>query len=206
MRRVSARSMSVVLVASFAIVSARQVAASSPVYMRRDAQGVTHFSTVPRPGWELFDRGPAEATPGRAGDERQYRPIIRQYAAQYRVEPALVTAMIRAESAFDTHAVSPRGARGLMQLTPRTARRHGVSNVHDPIQNIRGGVGHLRRLLDQFHDDVPLAIAAYNAGERSVARYGGLPPYRETRRYVARVLRLRREYLRQERAELARAS
>ena len=111
--------------------------------------------------------------------------------------------MIRVESAFDPHAVSPKGARGLMQLTPRMARKHGVANVHDPVENIRGGVGHLRRLLDQFDNDLPLAIAAYNAGAGSVVRHGGLPPYRETRIYVARVLRFRRQYLRQERAELA---
>jgi soluble lytic murein transglycosylase-like protein len=91
-----------------------------------------------------------------------------------------------------------------MQLTPRTARKHGVSNVEDPRQNIRGGVGHLRWLLDQFDNDVTLAIAAYNAGAGSVARYGGLPPYPETRTFVAKVLRLRREYLRQEDARLAR--
>src|ERR1051326_4379123 len=160
---VCARRISAVLVASFALMAASEIVAGAAVYMKRDAQGVTHFSSVPRPGWEPFDLSPRIERP-RGGDEQRYRSIIRQCAERYGVEAALVTAVIRAGSAFDPHAVSPKGARGLMQLTPPTARRRGVANVHDPAQNIRGGVGHLRWLLDQFDDDVALAVAAYNAG------------------------------------------
>jgi soluble lytic murein transglycosylase-like protein len=209
MRSISASSISALLTLCFAFLSASESIAAAAVYTQRDAQGVYHFSNMALPGWKIFglgspqDRRPSMATRA-PGGEREYHPIIRECAERYGVEPALVKAMIRAESAFNPHAVSPRGARGLMQLMPPTARRHGVANVHDPLQNIRGGVGHLRSLLDHFHNDVTLAIAAYNAGAGSVARHGGLPPYRETRTYVAKVLRLRREYLRQEHAELAR--
>ena len=209
MHSISAPRASALLILCFALLSATESKAAATVYTQRDAQGVYHFSSIPLPGWKVFDLGtPGEqqpATAARAGrSEGQYRGIIRECAETYGVDAALVKAMIHAESAFNPGAVSPRGARGLMQLMPPTARRHGVSNLHDPRQNIRGGVGHLRSLLDQFHNDVTLAIAAYNAGAGSVTRYGGLPPYRETRTYVARVLRLRREYLRQEDAELAR--
>jgi len=182
--------------------------ADAAVYTFRDARGVSHFSSVALPGWTRFDLAAEEAprrtsSPRAADQEDDYHPIISECAAKYRVEPALVKAMIRAESAFDPNAVSPSGARGLMQLMPATARHHGVSKVDDPRQNIRGGVGHLRSLLDRFHD-MKLAIAAYNAGAASVTRYGGLPPFAETRTYVAKVLRLRREYLKEEDPDLDR--
>jgi soluble lytic murein transglycosylase-like protein len=203
---ISAPKLWLVLFAGLELSFAAERKVSAAVYTQRDAQGVYHFSSVPRPGWVLFGTGPSSVGRLRPRSERVYRGIIRDCAAKYGVEPALVKAMIRAESAFDPRAVSPKGARGLMQLTAGTARKHGVANIHDPRENIRGGVGHLRGLLDQFDNDLPLAIAAYNAGAGSVLRYGGLPPYRETRVYVARVLRLRREYLRQEKAALAHRS
>jgi soluble lytic murein transglycosylase-like protein len=208
MRSISAPRVSALLIMCLALLAATKSPVAAAVYTQRDAQGIYHFSSTPLPGWKVFDLGtPREqrsATAVSAGRREEYRGIIRECADRYGVDAALVKAMIHAESAFNPGAVSPRGARGLMQLMPPTARLHGVSNLHDPRQNIRGGVGHLRSLLDQFHNDVTLAIAAYNAGAGSITRYGGLPPYRETRTYVARVLRLRREYLRQEDAELAR--
>jgi hypothetical protein len=130
-----------------------------------------------------------------AESRENYDQLIRELARRYEVEPALVKAVIRAESHFDPRAVSSKGARGLMQLTPRTARWHGVSNPQDPRQNIRGGVRFLRALLDRFDNDTKLALAAYNAGGGTVERFGGLPPYQETRRYVATVLRYRERYL-----------
>ncbi len=130
---------------------------------------------------------PAEV-PAPRKSEDGFDGIISEFATQYRVEPALVKAVIRVESGFDPAAVSRRGARGLMQLMPPTARSHGVSDVHDPRENIRGGVRHLRSLLDRFRGNQRLAVAAYNAGRSTVARYRGLPPFRETRRYVGRVL------------------
>lgn len=134
-----------------------------------------------------------------ADSNREYDQIIQELAIEYDVDAALVKAVIRAESGFDPDAVSPKGARGLMQLMPRIARKHGVADPHDPSQNIRAGVRMLRDLLDRFDDNPRLAIAAYNAGGGAVERFRGLPPYRETRDYVAKVLRFRARYRTEER-------
>jgi soluble lytic murein transglycosylase-like protein len=118
----------------------------------------------------------------------RYDPIIEQYARQYRVDPVLVRAVIQVESSFDPSTVSHKGARGLMQLMPGTASRYGVTDLHDPAQNIRGGVRYLRDLMEMFRDDVVRVLAAYNAGENAVIRYGGIPPYNETQTYVKRAM------------------
>ncbi len=104
------------------------------------------------------------------------------------MNPALVEAVIRIESAFNPWAVSRKGAQGLMQLMPRTASALGVRDSFNPRQNIEGGVRHLRYLLDRYPGNVPLALAAYNAGEGAVDSYGGIPPYTETQQYVQKVL------------------
>ena len=114
--------------------------------------------------------------------------LVKKMAPQYRVEPQLVLAIMEAESNFDSAAVSPRNAKGLMQLIPETAARFDVRNVNDARQNIRGGLAYLRWLLAYFEGDVSLVAAAYNAGERTVERYGGIPPYGETQRYVRRIV------------------
>jgi len=114
---------------------------------------------------------------------------IREVAARYDVSPRLVAAVIEAESEFNPRAVSRKGARGLMQLMPETASSLQVEDSFDPFENIEGGVRHLRRLIDRFNGNLPYALAAYNAGEQAVVIHGGIPPYRETRRYVARILR-----------------
>jgi hypothetical protein len=113
--------------------------------------------------------------------------LVAQTAALNKIDPKLVLAVIATESAFQTDAVSPRNARGLMQLMPETAERFGVKNVFDPGENIRGGVKYLRWLLTYFEDDLSLALAAYNAGEGAVTRYGGIPPFPETRAYVDKI-------------------
>ena len=119
----------------------------------------------------------------------RYAPIIAAAAARQGVDANLVHAVIRAESAYQPTAKSRAGACGLMQLMPATARRFGVRDIWDPAQNIRGGVAYLRFLSDHFAGDIPLVLAAYNAGEGAVAKYGNrIPPYRETRNYVKRVL------------------
>jgi soluble lytic murein transglycosylase-like protein len=120
--------------------------------------------------------------------------LIAELAGEYEVDAALVKAVIRTESGFDSRAVSPQGARGLMQIMPRVARKHGVANPQDPRQNIRAGVRLLRTHLDRFGNDTTLALAAYNAGSGAVERCGGLPANRATRRYVATVLRFRDRY------------
>ncbi|MFQ5789245.1 MAG: lytic transglycosylase domain-containing protein [Acidobacteriota bacterium] len=124
----------------------------------------------------------------------QWGPVIAPSAERHGLEPGLVAAVIMAESSGDPTAVSGKGARGLMQLMPETARRLGVSRVLDPVENVEGGALYLRRLLDLHDQDLGLALAAYNAGPAAVARHGGIPPYGETRRYVARVLELYDRY------------
>ncbi|MGH7555216.1 MAG: lytic transglycosylase domain-containing protein, partial [Longimicrobiales bacterium] len=119
-----------------------------------------------------------------------YSREIAEASARYAVPERLIWAVIRVESGFDPRAVSPKGARGLMQLMPETAAILGVRDSFDPRQNIHGGARHLRGMIDRFRHDLPMAIAAYNAGERPVATFRGIPPYPETREYVARVLRL----------------
>ena len=121
-------------------------------------------------------------------------PLIQKYGDEFDVDPALVRAVIRAESAFKARAVSPKGAGGLMQLMPRTAESYGVYDLHSAEENIRGGVEHLRWLLDRYDENVKLALAAYNAGAKPVDRHRGVPPFAETRKYVKRVLRYHREY------------
>ena len=114
---------------------------------------------------------------------------IRAAAQRHRLSEELITAVISVESNFDHAAVSQKGARGLMQLMPATASLIGVRDPHDPDENIDAGASHLRAMLDTFKGDLPLALAAYNAGEQHVVRHRGIPPFPETRRFVARVLR-----------------
>lgn len=116
-----------------------------------------------------------------------FRPLLEEAARRYGLDPALVEAVVRAESGFNPAATSPAGAMGLMQLMPATARALGVLDPYDPVQNVHGGVRYLRGLVDRF-GDLTLALAAYNAGPAAVQRYGGVPPYPETRAYVERVL------------------
>jgi soluble lytic murein transglycosylase-like protein len=117
-----------------------------------------------------------------------YQGIINQAAERYQLDPALIAGVIETESSFNARAVSPAGAKGLMQLMDQTARGLGVRNSLDPADNVLGGAKLLRQLLDRYHGNVSLALAAYNAGPGAVDRYGGVPPYPETQRYVPRVL------------------
>ena len=117
----------------------------------------------------------------------KYDPLIERFADKYGVDPVLVRAVIQVESDFNPNCVSHKGARGLMQLMPATAKRFGVTKIHDPEQNIHGGVRYLAYLLELFGDK-PRALAAYNAGEGAVLRYGGIPPYDETSTYVVRAM------------------
>ena len=114
--------------------------------------------------------------------------MIRKYSQIYGVDPSLVRAVMRHESGFNATAVSPKGAQGLMQLMPGTAALMGVKDPFDPEQNIAGGVGYLRHCLDRFQHNVPLAVAAYNAGPESVAKCGAIPPYHETQLFVNNVM------------------
>jgi Transglycosylase SLT domain len=131
--------------------------------------------------WRFDDAHPVPATP--------FGELIYASARRHAVNPALVAAVVAAESAFQSAAISSKGARGLMQLMPATARRFGVGEgeLFDPARNLEAGVVYLRWLLERYGSDLRLALAAYNAGEGTVDRFGGVPPYRETRGYVRRV-------------------
>jgi soluble lytic murein transglycosylase-like protein len=121
--------------------------------------------------------------------ERLFHRIIMKVSKRYQVDPALVKAIILAESEYNPYAISRKGAKGLMQLMPGTARVLGVEDIFDPEHNIKGGVRHIKGLLKMFEGDVRLAIAAYNAGSIRVRRYKGIPPFKATIRYVRNVSR-----------------
>jgi soluble lytic murein transglycosylase-like protein len=127
-----------------------------------------------------------------SAERESFKRMIAEASAQYAVPERLIWAVIRVESGFDHRAVSPKGAGGLMQLMPDTAAILGVRDVFDPRENIHAGTRHLRAMMQRFRGDLRLAIAAYNAGEKAVAAFRGIPPYRETRDYVARVMRFYR--------------
>lgn len=114
--------------------------------------------------------------------------IIERHADRFNVDPVLVRAVIQVESDFNPRCISRKGARGLMQLIPETAKRYGVRNIFDPEENIGGGVHYLADLLEMFNNDLPRTLAAYNAGENAVLKYAGIPPYSETTTYVTRAL------------------
>ncbi len=129
-------------------------------------------------------------------NRKRYAPLIKQLAAEYGVDEALVKAVVHAESYFNPNATSKKGASGLMQLMPTTAALYGISDLYNPSKNIEAGVRHLRYLLKRYQHSLPFAIAAYNAGETAVTHYKGIPPFSETQRYVKKVLRYHSYYSR----------
>jgi soluble lytic murein transglycosylase-like protein len=184
--------------------------AQADIYSYRDENGVLNFTNI-RPNNAQYKIRVAYKDPRPAirpstvsySYDNGYNPvtvparldaIVNEAADDYAVDKSLVQAMIHAESAFNIRAVSAKGASGLMQLMPETAQRFGVHDIFDPEENIMGGVRYLRELLDTFGNDMRLALAAYNAGEKSVLRYGGVPPFPETVNYVDRVLKLQDAY------------
>ena len=177
--------------------------AAADIYKYEDAEGVLHFTDAPTDRrFKVFMRDIKKDRQLRttfrltdcARNPAEFDQIINSCAVQYGVDKSLVKAVIHAESGYNPNAVSPKGASGLMQLMPNTARSLKVANSFDPADNIRGGVRYLKFLLDTFKGDVTLALAAYNAGLSRVARYGGVPPYAETRNYVAKVLSYKNSY------------
>ena len=125
-----------------------------------------------------------------AADLRKlYDPIIKKVAGKYRIDPALVHIIIRAESNYDSFAISDKGAMGLMQLMPATAKQYGVNNVFDSAQNIEGGIRYLGDLVRLYDGQTHLVLAAYNAGQEAVRKYRGIPPYPETKAYIAGIMR-----------------
>jgi soluble lytic murein transglycosylase-like protein len=118
---------------------------------------------------------------------KTYDPVVRKVAKLHGIEPELIHAIIQAESNYESTAVSPKGARGLMQLMPATARAYGVSDYFDPEQNIEGGTKYLKDLIRLYEGKTSLVLAAYNAGQEAVKKYKGIPPYPETRNYIKRI-------------------
>ena len=133
-------------------------------------------------------------TPVRKKKSDRFKPMIIKAADRYQVDPALIKAIIMMESAYNPKAVSKQGAKGLMQLMPKTARALGVKDAFNPAHNINGGVKYLRQLLDAFDENITLALAAYNAGSSRVKRYGGIPPIKATRHYVKKVFAYYQHY------------
>jgi soluble lytic murein transglycosylase-like protein len=176
------------------------------IYRYEDENGNIHFTNCPRgPEYKLYireskedvgddDKGPSNSQTLVSSGE--YDTLIREYARKYQVDPALIKAIIRAESGFNPYAISRKGARGLMQLMPQTAQRLNVYNSFNPRENIEGGVRHFKYLLGLFNDDLRLSLAAYNAGENLVLQNGSIPPYRETIDYIRKVLSFYQSYKR----------
>jgi soluble lytic murein transglycosylase-like protein len=202
------------LVAPIAIV-ALVAPASADIYTYTDADGTVHFTNTPggdkryrvyihgNGGWQGQAKpgsGPAPGVVPVPPSDRdisrftRYDEWIRQAATLYQIPEQLVRAVIRCESDYDPRAVSISGARGLMQLMPDTALLMQVRDIDDPRENIFGGVRLLRVLANEFNGDLELTIAAYNAGDGSVIRFGGIPPFAQTRDYVANVTKYYRRY------------
>jgi soluble lytic murein transglycosylase-like protein len=163
--------------------------AFSDVYVYRDRNGILNFTNAPAHGGYrrvMRDGGQATAT---STYSRDYDAAIRAASDRNSIDADLVRAVIKAESDFNSNARSSKGAMGLMQLMPDTARLHNVLNAYDPVDNIEAGVRHLRMLLERYRGDLRLSLAAYNAGSGAVEKFGGIPPFAETREYVQRVLR-----------------
>lgn len=188
------------------LASVAAPAAAEKVQVYRKADGTLLFTnrapaTVREPGMllletrvykdEHYTHKPRALTAARRD---AYDDLIADASSRWGVEFALVKAVVHAESAFDKDAVSRVGARGLMQLMPATAAMLKVSDIHDPYENINGGARYLRMMLDRFKGNVRNALAAYNAGEANVKKYGGIPPFPETKDYVTKVVKLSEQY------------
>ncbi|HIJ87912.1 MAG TPA: lytic transglycosylase domain-containing protein [Desulfuromonadales bacterium] len=172
------------------------------IYRYVDEDDIVHFTDAPTDKrFKIFMRDLKKDKELRtllkyasSANPAEYEQLIRNCSEKYGVNQSLIKAVIHAESGYDPNAVSRKGASGLMQLMPETAKSLKVADRFNPKDNVDGGVKYLRFLLDTFRGDVSLAVAAYNAGLSNVAKYGGIPPYNETRTYVNRVLSYMKSY------------
>jgi soluble lytic murein transglycosylase len=175
------------------------VVAGADIYRYLDGDGVIHYSnTQPDEKFTLYLREGRKTAPRAPGADLPYASWMNGYVDRFSrandLPPALVHAIIKAESNGQRKAVSSKGAKGVMQLMPFTSKRLRVSDPFDPIENIEGGIKYIKELLVTFEGNLTNTIAAYNAGPGAVRKYGGVPPYRETRLYVRRVMDLYRQY------------
>jgi len=175
------------------------VVSGADIYRYVDGEGVVHYSNVQpdekftlylREGPKAAPRAPASAIPGASW----MTGYVDRFSRANDLPPALVHAIIKAESNGQRKAVSPKGAKGVMQLMPFTSKRMRVADPFDPIENIEGGIKYIKELLVTFEGNLTNTVAAYNAGPAAVRKYGGVPPYQETRLYVRRVMDLYRQY------------
>lgn len=201
------------LLASFCalllVVCAAPLAHASPIYVYKNGKAITFSSKPPVAGIEakvftgrnlgfttykigrsIYNHGYSN----RLNSNTSYDQYIKEASTEFGVDKSLIRAVIHAESGFNPRAISPKGALGLMQLMPGTARMHGVHRALEPRENIRGGTQHLAKLLRRYGGNLVYSIAAYNAGEGAVQQFGGIPPYAETQQYVRRVLALQSRY------------
>jgi soluble lytic murein transglycosylase-like protein len=182
---------------------------AGPIYVYKQPDGTIKFSSKPplqgteakvftasKPGFSYYGTKRKVPMFSRQGKLQTtlYSNYIREASQRFSIPPDLIRAVIHAESAFNPTAISPKGARGLMQLMPDTMKQHGVRDAFSPAQNIYGGTRHLAYLVKKLKGNLQLVLAAYNAGLGAVQQYGGIPPYSETRQYVQRVLSLRARY------------
>lgn len=179
--------------------------ARADIYTYTDEKGTAHFTNVPTDArYKLLYRATKDGQVRRVRrdgrrdsfpNRKRYQPLVAEAARLYSVDEGLLHSVIAVESGYNAKAVSKKGAIGLMQLMPATAKRFGARDIYDPAQNIHAGAKYLRHLLQQFNNDLHLVLAAYNAGEQAVARYGNrVPPFTETRLYVPKVLSLYGRY------------
>ncbi len=167
---------------------------TADIYKYIDKDGVVHFTNTPTtPGYELYIREKATDR-GRSRDTDVYDDLIRNAQQRYGVPFALIKAVIGVESAFNPRAVSAKGARGLMQIMPENDAFLSLADPFDPSQNIMAGTRYLKQMLDRYNQKLPLALAAYNAGPTAVDRYRHIPPFKETRAYVQKVMALFTRY------------
>lgn len=196
---------------AFAFGVVTPVAARADIYQYTDAEGVVHFTSVKpsTPNAKLYLKSEPKTVPGGGvrpgvtpfspqdrdpGRYTRYDEYIREAAVLYQIPEQLIRAVIKVESDYDPRAISYAGARGLMQLMPETALGLGVKDIHDPRENIMGGVRYLRVLANMFNGNLDFTVAGYNAGENAVIQHGGIPPYAQTRDYVVKVTHYYRRY------------
>lgn len=166
------------------------ISADGSSYVDVPTGNIDHYEAAPDPApfaRNVKTPGSYSGFPGRP--QPDLTEVVNEASGRYRLDPDLVNSVIKAESGFNARAVSPKGAQGLMQLMPGTASQLGVSNVFDPQANVEGGARYLRELLERYNFDLRKALAAYNAGPQRVEQFGGIPPYYETRAYVAKVVK-----------------
>lgn len=198
-----------IFIAALTTFSPVSGAHAKPIYVYRDGKAITFSSRPPPTGIEakvftgrsagfsiVKGYGPNSnfGFGARLFQTSHFDKYIKEASTEFGVDKALIRAVIHAESGFNPRAISPKGAQGLMQLMPTTARRYGIRRAFEPRENIRGGTRHLAGLIRRYRGNLTNTIAAYNAGEGAVEQYGGVPPYAETQQYVRRVLALQTRY------------